>query len=291
MQLKHLFLSLLAAATCRAAAVGGAELCGTAPPTEEFLQAHKEAAAEEAAAAASGDVVKRDVFYVNTYVHIIAASESLSDGYVDNKTVDAQIQVLNDNFSNSGYQFVLQNISRLVDSQWSDIYNGQDLTQLKQSLHKGYYGDLNLYYFRSVYTDSTYRTSLTGFCPYPDKIADWPFFYNDGCSLHFQTMPGGTFSPWNQGKITSHEVGHWFGLIHPWGNFTSGGCYPPGDYVDDTPPQDQAVYGCDENSASCGGNWNDPIHNYMGYNDNSCVNQFTNGQITRMASMYKRYRT
>ena len=45
---------------------------------------------------------------------------------------------------------------------------------------------------------------------------------------------------------------------------------------------------CAGNSTSEQGD--DPIHNYMDYSDDSCLNQFTRDQRTRMLSMYKNLR-
>ncbi|OAA71219.1 metalloprotease 1 [Cordyceps fumosorosea ARSEF 2679] len=289
MQLKSILLSLAAAATCQAAAVVNHEICGTPPPSEAYLQAIRESAAEEAAAVANANV-KRDVRYIKTYVHIIASDSSRSGGNINDDTVASQIKVLNSDFQYSGYQFTLQNISRTIDSSWSDIWSNADLRSLKRSLRNGDYADLNIYYFRRITAPN--RNHLTGFCTYPGVISTWDDFYNDGCCLDVETTPGGSFKPYNLGKITSHEVGHWFGLIHPWGNNNTGGCTNGNDLVDDTAPQDYAVYGCNEQSHTCSSSpYYDPVHNIMGYSDNSCVNQFTQGQYARMYSQFDKYRT
>lgn len=180
--------------------------------------------------------------------------------------IDSQMQVLNNNFASTGYQFSLQNVSYTYDSSWSDINTNWDLTSLKRSLRQGNYADLNIYYFRSITADNGY--SLTGYCNYPANGNDYNTFWNDGCNLHVGTMPGGSFSPWNQGKITSHEVGHWFGLIHPWGEYNDGGCSGAGDQIDDTPAQYQPDYGCRVGYDSCPNSpGTDPVRNIMGYSD------------------------
>lgn len=174
---------------------------------------------------------------------------------------------MNNNFASTGYQFSLQDVSYTVDYTWSDARTTWDLTPLKKYLRKGTYSDLNLYYFHNIIDDATgYR--LTGYCNYPANGNDYGVFNNDGCNLHVESMPGGNFSPWNQGKITSHEVGHWFGLIHPWGDDPyNNGCSGVGDQVDDTPAQYGADYGCQVSDTCQNLPGNDPIHNIMGYND------------------------
>ncbi|XWW92417.1 hypothetical protein V2A60_000340 [Cordyceps javanica] len=289
MQCKHFFLSLLAAATCRAALVQYHPPCGNPAPSDEYRQVLAEAKASEVSAHATADA-KRAVRTVKTWVHIIAADQSRSGGAIGRDVIDAQIKVLNSNFAATGYQFSLQDVSYTYDNRWSDIGTSWDLTSLKYGLRRGSYADLNLYYFRSI-TDSANGYGLTGYCNYPANGNDYGTYYNDGCNLHVETTPGGTFSPYNQGKITSHEVGHWFGLIHPWGGYNTGGCDGAGDEVDDTPAQYGPDYGCKVGYDSCpylpG---TDPVRNIMGYSDNSCVNEFTKGQITRMNYMYSQYR-
>ena len=47
-------------------------------------------------------------------------------------------------------------------------------------------------------------------------------------------MPGGDAKPFNQGKTSVHEIGHWMGLDH----IGTGGCDDTvGDAVADTKPQ------------------------------------------------------
>ena len=84
---------------------------------------------------------------------------------------------------------------------------------------------------------------------------------------------GGSY---NKGRTMTHEVGHWLGLRHIWGD---GGCSAD-DYCGDTPASDAANYGCPSGHTSCGST--DMIQNYMDYTDDACMNIFTNDQRTRM---------
>ncbi|OAA36628.1 metalloprotease 1 [Metarhizium rileyi] len=286
---RRALLSLLTTVSVKAVAVYH-DICGDAPPSGEYLQVMKDFRIAEAKAGFS-PITQRAVTHVRTYVHVIAADKTYVGGYVDPEVIDLQMKVLNDGFSSTGYQFSLQNISYTYDSRFADIGTNSHLTQFKGGLRQGEYSDLNIYYFRSI-TDNYNGDRLTGWCNYPDNPSNnnWETWYLDGCNLHTGTLPGGSFSPYNQGKITIHEVGHWMGLIHPWGNDNSGGCYGIGDEVDDTPAQDTAAYGCQIGLDSCRQPGVDPIHNFMGYSDNSCVYEFTNGQITRMANLYQKFR-
>lgn len=86
-------------------------------------------------------------------------------------------------------------------------------------------------------------------------------------------FPGG--APYNQGRTLTHEVGHWLGLRHIWGD---GGCSVD-DFCNDTPTAGGANYGCTANT-SCGSS--DMIQNYMDYTDDGCMNIFTQDQKARM---------
>ena len=89
-------------------------------------------------------------------------------------------------------------------------------------------------------------------------------------------------APYDLGRTTTHEVGHFLGLYHTF----QGGCSPPGDECDDTPPVEVANYGCPTGTDSCpkgaGDGILDMIGNYMDYTDDSCMNVFTNDQSARM---------
>jgi hypothetical protein len=84
------------------------------------------------------------------------------------------------------------------------------------------------------------------------------------------------------GKTLAHEIGHYFGLYHPWGS-GSGSCNVD-DEVEDTPLQALAYYGCprQEEAFSCGSL--DMLHNMMAYVDDPCLLYFTRGQVDRMIS-------
>ncbi len=91
-------------------------------------------------------------------------------------------------------------------------------------------------------------------------------------------------APFNKGRTTTHEVGHWLGLRHIWGDQYCGN-----DLVDDTPPQQSASRGCPSgtvvscNNAATGGNM---YMNYMDLTADECMNMFTIGQREKMRSLF-----
>lgn len=101
----------------------------------------------------------------------------------------------------------------------------------------------------------------------------------------------GTFgtvqSPYNKGRTTTHEVGHWLNLEHLWGLGQSNSNCSADDNVSDTPKQSGPNYDCPSfPHISCSnGNNGDMFMNYMDYTDDDCMNLFTEGQKQRMLAV------
>ena len=90
-------------------------------------------------------------------------------------------------------------------------------------------------------------------------------------------------SGFNMGRTAVHEVGHWLGLKHLWGDTDCGD-----DLVDDTPKQSTYTVGCPSAiRISCGNGPNGNIYmDYMDFTEDACMNMFTNGQKARMRSLF-----
>ncbi len=95
------------------------------------------------------------------------------------------------------------------------------------------------------------------------------------------------------GRTTVHEVGHYLGLRHIWGD--GGGLFGgescgEDDGILDTPNQGaQSVTVCDTTLNTCidstGTDLPDMIENYMDYSGEACQNTFTKGQIAHMRAV------
>lgn len=99
----------------------------------------------------------------------------------------------------------------------------------------------------------------------------------DGIVLDYQLGFG------SNNRSLSHEMGHYFGLYHTWGN--SGGCSDD-DGISDTPESSTANYGCDYTTNSCNtgtGDLPDQIENFMDYSD--CPAMFTTQQKNVMRAV------
>ncbi|NDE60904.1 MAG: zinc metalloprotease, partial [Cyclobacteriaceae bacterium] len=100
----------------------------------------------------------------------------------------------------------------------------------------------------------------------------------DGVTVDYRFFGMGPGTAVNtKGRTATHEVGHYFGLRHIWGD---GGCEVD-DFVLDTPNQDNPNNICNVSYSrfSCG-NVN-MIQNYMDYTPDACMNLFTKGQVDR----------
>ncbi|MFY0644397.1 MAG: T9SS type A sorting domain-containing protein [Bacteroidia bacterium] len=114
-------------------------------------------------------------------------------------------------------------------------------------------------------------------------IPRWTTAARDGVVMRSDMIGSiGTGSATNQGRVLTHEVGHWLGLRHPF-NAPSGGsgCFQ-GDDVADTPPVAYSNSGCPSGQLNSCSNDNpdlpDMLDNYMDYTNGRCQNTFTTGQ-------------
>lgn len=123
----------------------------------------------------------------------------------------------------------------------------------------------------------------------------------DGVVMRYQSfgtsdLDDGSFileAPYDLGRTATHEVGHWIGLRHIWGDGlgcnlgapVTGCSCSEDDFCDDTPNADNANYGCPEDKTSpCEDPLNptsDMVENYMDYSDDPCMNIFTEDQKIR----------
>ncbi len=123
-------------------------------------------------------------------------------------------------------------------------------------------------------------SDLPGLEEYQDGIAE-----TDGIVIDYQAFGSvdyGSFDlnpAFNKGRTLTHELGHFFGLRHIWGDATCGT-----DYVDDTPHQRSETLGCPVHPATttCTATVNKMFQNYLDYTDDLCMNLFTIGQVERM---------
>lgn len=113
-------------------------------------------------------------------------------------------------------------------------------------------------------------------------VIDWRAF---GSSDY---APGTYYQDIDKGRTTTHEVGHFFGLRHIWGDagnqedgLNCGGT----DYCADTPNAGWENYDCNEVYDSCPEEGTDMTENYMDYTNDACMNIFTIDQKARILAV------
>ncbi len=102
----------------------------------------------------------------------------------------------------------------------------------------------------------------------------------DGVAIWTGTFggPGYNSPPYNLGRTTTHEVGHYLGLPHVWGN---GGCGSDDGFTD-TPTQSGSNFGCPTHPSPSCGNGGDMFMNYMDYVNDNCMVAFSEDQSDYM---------
>ncbi|MGB0522656.1 MAG: PKD domain-containing protein [Flammeovirgaceae bacterium] len=155
--------------------------------------------------------------------------------------------------------------------------------------------------YANMWTVNFTEGQLLGYAQFPQQVVNglnFPGYSNadetDGVVMGYRFFgsrdkyPDGNYgsSQYDLGRTTTHEVGHWLGLRHIWGD---GGCGID-DFVDDTPAQGtnyangSGIPSCaPDTSNTCGSL--DMWENFMDYSDDRCLTMFSQGQVERMRTV------
>lgn len=147
--------------------------------------------------------------------------------------------------------------------------------------------------------------SILGYATPPNNLSHWPpgsaDNMSDGVVIQYQAFGANNPNPLDLGggpitvlgRTLVHEVGHYLGLRHIWGD---GDCTAE-DGIDDTPnAQDQSQQDCNTTVNNCVdnigtlGDLPNMVENYMDYSAETCQNSFTKGQVDMMRSIIENYR-
>ena len=200
--------------------------------------------------------------------------------------ISDQMKVLNDSYSgktaanasNSPFRFALTKITWTTNPAWYTVEPGKNERDMKQALYEGDSRTLNVY-------SANIGAGLLGWAYFPKGYNNGRDFI-DGVVLLDESMPGGTAGKYAFGDTLTHEVGHWLMLEH---TFKSG-CSASGDFVADTTREALPQFDCPTGADTCTAPGLDPIHNFMDYTKDSCMNLFTRGQADRMSDAWVNFR-
>lgn len=145
--------------------------------------------------------------------------------------------------------------------------------------------------------------SILGYAQFPSNSGLAGFNDNEGSASTdgvvasfdaFGTLAesDGTFilnNSYNLGRTMTHEVGHWLGLRHIWGDTStcpSTNSNLDKDFCADTPAANRPNYVCTSVVNSCTGTpGNDMVQNYMDYTYDNCMDTFTQDQKNRVIAV------
>lgn len=259
--------------------------------------------------------LKAEPYKIQVVVHIIHNGESEGQGTnLPEQQILSQVEVLNEDFNrlnadagntpaefqpsagNMNIEFVLANIdpegnpttgiNRVKGSRtnWT-IANNSELKAQSYWPAENY---INIWVCNLV--------GFFGFTQFP--VSSLPGLENssknrltDGIIISYTTFGSsdyGNFNlhpQYNKGRTTTHEMGHFLGLRHIWGD--EPGCNGT-DYVNDTPPQSEETFGCPSHpQADCPEESpaNKMFQNYLDFTDDACMNLFTQNQVGRMMTV------
>eukprot|EP00878_Enallax_costatus_P038555 GHUV01043879.1.p1 GENE.GHUV01043879.1~~GHUV01043879.1.p1 ORF type:complete len:149 (-),score=33.44 GHUV01043879.1:312-731(-) len=135
-------------------------------------------------------------------------------GDASKEAVAKQLKALNDAYStnsaNAGIHWVF-NVVKVTRTKGPDMCDQQNEAIMKAKLRKGDKNALNLYI-----TDLS-ACGLLGYSSWPWDLRKKGLIM-DGVVIHYDTLPGGQYRPYNLGRTGIHEIGHWLGLYHTFQN-------------------------------------------------------------------------
>ncbi|WP_053082727.1 M43 family zinc metalloprotease [Chryseobacterium angstadtii] len=251
------------------------------------------------------------IITIPVVVHVIHSGQALGTApNITDSQVQSQITVMNNDYrklagtpgANSspvGADTMIQFALAKVDPKGNPT-NGVDRVNLCQaawatSAIDSYVKPLTIWdptKYMNMWSVQFSNADLLGYAQFPSNSnlaglnANGGYADTDGVVANYATFGSsayndGTFllnAPYDRGRTMTHEVGHFLGLRHIWGDSTCGT-----DYVADTPTHRTSNGGCPTHpKANNCGTADEMFENYMDYTIDTCMNIFTINQKDRM---------
>jgi len=247
------------------------------------------------------------VYQIPVVVHIIHNGEPIGTGRnIPDSRVVRQIQILNEDFrkiagtpgSNTQPAGADTKIQFVLSQRDPDGNPTNGIVRVQRSQAVWGLGDNDTLKSISLWPEALYlniwvcdlANNDIGYAQLP-LCSAVPFSGNnvdvlpDGVVIDYEVfgdnfLPNARFPAYNRGRTATHEIGHFLGLIHIWGDASD--CTGT-DFCDDTPPQSGNSSRCPRGRFTCGNT--NMIENYMDYTNDTCMNVFTNDQARRMRTV------
>lgn len=226
------------------------------------------------------------ILYIPVVFHVVYNSKH---GNISDAGIYQQLQVINEDFNRENNDAsttlpVFQSVAAsaqikffIANNHEGEIgivrvptahgpFSNDDLHRTKDGGHDAWDGK----HFLNIWV-ADLAPGILGYSSSPNQVTinDGVAVDNDFFGLHDQ-------GPYRLGRTLTHEIGHWLGLAHPWGE---GGCASD-DGVSDTPQQEGPVSGCQLNYYSCG--VLSMVQNFMNTAPDECMTLFTRQQVAVM---------
>ncbi|MET0554296.1 MAG: M43 family zinc metalloprotease [Vicinamibacteria bacterium] len=234
------------------------------------------------------------LWHLPIVVHVLMDS-SCTQGAVSDETVQEQIAILKGDFRSLPGTNGDPGIDTRIQFELATVDPDDNPTNgITRSCNTSWYNDQGAYWDTLAWDPNRYVNLYTntangarGYVPFLPAVN--PELVGTSADRvvinHLAFGTGGPVPTHADGRTSTHELGHYLGLYHPYFNGCGveapPGCYTTGDLLCDTPPDANSHAGCDALQTSCGG-VPVPVTNYMELTDDLCMAGFTLEQAQRM---------
>lgn len=264
------------------------------------------------------------IYTINVVFHVVwnDSTENLDDS-----VIFSQMQVLNEDYRRNNpdrvntisyfdsvagdarIQFAIHAIRRVQTSATFSFGLGGLPDSLVKQTANGGDDAVDPEHFLNIWIvniQASFFGQLLGYSYPPDSLNNWPagsiapYRAWDGVVIDYRCIGRNNPNALNfsgqtlviRGRTPTHEIGHYLGLRHIWGDgatFGTNDCMQS-DGIDDTPfANTQSSFDCDTTRNTCtqvetyyNADAPDMVQDYMDYSSETCMNLFTKGQVALM---------